>query len=175
MADAVGRHQPLQLLRPIQGSCCYWLATHHVCALAACQLRQHLADVKALPGSVLLAHTPAERAQQHRQNRSCFQNRVLGCGTAASSRVAVAGNSSRPQHPPSHLLARHTALLHLNPLPKPSCHTMSPLATPRNVSMYASTYLRTRGHTEAVAGAPGRQARSQSRCFATSVVHVWQR
>jgi hypothetical protein len=31
--------------------------------------------------------------------------------------------------------------LHLNPLPKPSCHTRCPEDTPRKVSMNASTYL----------------------------------
>lgn len=40
----------------------------------------------------------------------------------------------------AHLLAFQTALLHLKPLPKPNCHTRSPVVTPLNVSMYAKTY-----------------------------------
>jgi hypothetical protein len=39
------------------------------------------------------------------------------------------------------LLATHTALLTLKPLPKPSCHTRSPARTPLKLSMKASTYL----------------------------------
>jgi hypothetical protein len=38
--------------------------------------------------------------------------------------------------------ALQTALLHLKPLPKDSCHTRSPLLMPLKVSMYDSTYLR---------------------------------
>ncbi len=39
-------------------------------------------------------------------------------------------------------MARHTALLHLNPEPNAICHTRSPCFTPFFVSMQASTYLR---------------------------------
>jgi len=35
----------------------------------------------------------------------------------------------------THLLAFQTALLHLKPLPKPSCHTRSPAEIPLKVSM----------------------------------------
>ena len=38
-------------------------------------------------------------------------------------------------------LSRHTALFTLKPEPNASCHTLSPLPSPRFVSMYASTYL----------------------------------
>ena len=38
-------------------------------------------------------------------------------------------------------LALHTALLHLKPLPKPSCQMRSPRFMPPNISWYASTYL----------------------------------
>ena len=36
--------------------------------------------------------------------------------------------------------ARHTALLHLKPLPNAICHTRSPRRTPLPLSMLASTY-----------------------------------
>ena len=36
--------------------------------------------------------------------------------------------------------ARHTALLHLKPLPNAICHTRSPRRTPLPLSMQASTY-----------------------------------
>ena len=39
------------------------------------------------------------------------------------------------------LIARQTALLHLKPLPKAICQTLSPFLTPRFDSMFDRTYL----------------------------------
>lgn len=92
-------------------------------------------DPSQCRSNVLGSNTKTRAAQLKLQSSALDQH------LASSAYILLTSNPSQALCCSStRLLAFQTQLLHLKPLPKPSCQTLSPLRTPLNDSIYESTY-----------------------------------